>query len=71
MYEETELGKGRHLFQKKKWSRKVSAIGRPLTKLLVAMDSLGAEGTKLLELEWCERKIMLCWLELELVAGVV
>ena len=24
-----------------------------------------------LELEWCERKIMLGWLELELVAGVV
>ena len=24
-----------------------------------------------LELEWCERKILLGWLELELVAGVV
>jgi len=24
-----------------------------------------------LELEWCERKILLSWLELELVAGVV
>ena len=24
-----------------------------------------------LELEWCERKILLDWLELELVAGVV
>ena len=53
VHEETELGKGRHLFQKKKWSRKVSAIGRPLTKLLVAMDSLGAEGTKLCQTRNC------------------
>jgi len=25
----------------------------------------------MLELEWCERKILLGWLELELVAGVL
>ena len=53
VHEETELGKGRHLFQKKKWSRKVSAIGRPLTKLLVAMDSLRAQGTKLCQTRNC------------------
>jgi len=33
------------------------------------MDSNTAFGR--LELEWCERKILLGWLELELVAGVV
>ena len=30
-----------------------------------------AFGRLELELEWCERKILLGWLELELVAGVV
>ena len=30
-----------------------------------------AFGRLELELEWCERKILLSWLELELVAGVV
>ena len=36
---------------------------------LVISESYTAFGR--LELEWCERKILLGWLELELVAGMV
>ena len=47
-------GKDEDIFsRRKKRSKKVSAIRRPLTKLLVAMDSLGAEGTKLCQTRNC------------------
>jgi len=40
-----------------------------ITSAFAADVSLTAFGK--LELEWCERKILLDWLELELVIGVV
>jgi len=40
--------------------------------LILARNILRSAGWSWrLELEWCERKILLGWLELELVAGVV
>jgi len=41
----------------------------PLSPLPLPLRSAGWSWR--LELEWCERKILLGWLELELVAGVV
>ena len=47
-------GKDEDIFsRRKKRSKKVSAIRRPLTKLLVAMDSLRAQGTKLCQTRNC------------------
>ena len=43
-----------------------------LSVLLQLLESLRSAGCSWrLELEWCERKILLGWLELELVAGVL